>query len=327
VAFPFTKLSQLTPGAASRAKTVGDAVIRNVRRGPSSSTELVDLGARVTLDESYAICQELNKRYGTTYYWSTHLLPAIKRHHVHALYGLCRYADDIVDDLGTKATNEQRAAALKEFGDRFFADFAAGKSEHPVLKAVVHTVRSFEIAPEAVRRFLDSMTMDLTVSTYENYADLEIYMDGSAAVIGEMMLPILEPRDIELARPHARDLGNAFQLTNFLRDVAEDLDRNRVYIPQVDLRRFDADPHKRVSDVAWKELMRFEIARCRTLYESADLGVAMLAPSSQRCIKAARDLYGGILGKIEAANYDVFRTRVRVTKSRKLAMAAKLLKP
>jgi 15-cis-phytoene synthase len=327
VAFPLNKLSRLNPGAASRARSAAKAVSRNVRRGPLSSTELVDLNATVTLDESYGICEQLNKRYGTTYYWSTHLLPKIKRHHVHALYGLCRYADDIVDDLGTNATTEERASALKDFGDRFFVDYANGRSEHPVLKAVIHTVRSFDIEPDAVGRFLHSMTRDLSIATYETYADLEIYMDGSAAVIGEMMLPILEPRDIDLARPHARDLGNAFQLTNFLRDVAEDLERNRVYLPQADLRRFDADPHRQTNDVAWKELMRFEIARCRELYDSADLGVAMLAPSSQRCIKAARDLYGGILGKIEAANYDVFSTRVRVTTARKLAMAAKLLKP
>ena len=302
---------------------------RNVRRGPSSSTDIVRLDARVTLDESYAICQELNKRYGTTYYWSTHLLPQIKRHHVHALYALCRYADDIVDDLGSTATIEQRADALKTFGDRFFEDQALGRSEHPVLKAVVHTVRSFDIDPSAVRRFLNSMTMDLSIVTYESYADLEVYMDGSAAVIGEMMLPILEPVDIDLARPHARDLGNAFQLTNFLRDVHEDLDRMRTYIPQEDIRRFGAQPalDARATNAEWRELMRFEIARCRELYVSADLGVAMLAPSSQRCIKAARDLYGGILGKIEEANYDVFTTRVRVTTARKLGMAAKLLTP
>ncbi len=329
--FNVSRLTNLGSGAAARAtsasKNVSESVHRNVRRGPSSSTQLVDLTARVTLDESYAICQELNKRYGTTYYYSTHLLPKIKRHHVHALYGLCRYADDIVDDLGTSATIDERAFALHEFGERFFSDYETGRSEHPVLKAVVHTVRSFDIEPAAVRRFLRAMTMDLSISTYETYADLETYMDGSAAVIGEMMLPILEPKDIDLARPHARDLGNAFQLTNFLRDVAEDLQRDRVYLPQEDLRRFQADPHRKIADSAWIELMKFEIDRCRQLYESADIGVAMLAPSSQRCIKAARDLYGGILGKIEAANYDVFATRVRVTTARKLAMAGKVLNP
>jgi 15-cis-phytoene synthase len=303
--------------------------LRNVRRGPSSSTSIVDPHGRATLDESYEICRDLNRRYGTTYYWSTHLLPAVKRPHVHALYGLCRYADDIVDDLGSAATVAERADALRTFGDRFFADHAQGRSEHPVLKSVVHTVRSFDIEPDAVRRFLRSMTMDLDTATYATYADLEHYMDGSAAVIGEMMLPILEPHDLEAARPHARDLGNAFQLTNFLRDVAEDLDRGRVYVPQEDLTRFDAHGAvaRREATPQWKDLMRFEIDRCRELYASADVGVAMLAPSSQRCIRAARELYSGILRKIEAADYDVFSTRVRVTTARKLAMAARLLRP
>jgi 15-cis-phytoene synthase len=281
----------------------------------------------VTLDQSYEVCRLLNKKSGTTYYWSTNILPRVKRHHVHALYGFCRYADDIVDDMASTATVDERAAALKSFGDQFFADLATGRSDHPVLKAVVHTVRAFEIDPDCIARFLRSMTMDLSVSSYETYADLQFYMDGSAAVIGEMMLPILEPRDLAAAKPHARDLGDAFQLTNFLRDVAEDLDRNRVYIPQEDLRRFGADPHRRIVDSAWHDVMRFEIARCRELYSSADLGTAMLPPTSQRCIQAARDLYSGILEKIEQANDDVFTQRVRVTTSRKLAMGFKLVRP
>jgi 15-cis-phytoene synthase len=300
----------------------------NLRRVSGSSESIVSrAGDWVTLDESYEICRELNRRYGTTYYWSAHLLPAVKRPHVHALYGLCRYADDIVDDLGSTATVSERADALKMFGDRFFEDYSAGRSEHPVLKAVVHTIRAFDINPDCVQRFLRSMTMDLNVAAYETYADLQFYMDGSAAVIGEMMLPVLEPRDMATAKPHARDLGDAFQLTNFLRDVAEDLDRGRVYIPREDLLRFSADPLRRVADEPWRELMKFEIARCRELYASADLGVDMLPGSSQRCIRAARDLYSGILEKIEEANYDVFTERVRVTTARKLAMGFKVVRP
>ena len=195
----------------------------------------------VTLEESYARCRQLNRRYGTTYYWSTALLPKVKRHHVHALYGFCRYADDIVDDLGSSASSAERRAALADFGDRFFADLATGHSDDPVLKAVVHTVRAFDLDPDCFRRFLRSMAMDFTVETYETFEDLLDYMDGSAAVIGEMMVPILEPLSPE-AFPHARDLGIAFQLSNFWRDVAEDLDRGRGYLPQEDLRKFDADP-------------------------------------------------------------------------------------
>jgi 15-cis-phytoene synthase len=279
----------------------------------------------VTLEESYERCRELNKRYGTTYYWSTKVLPKIKQHHVHALYGFCRYADDIVDDLGP-APVEQRAAALADFGDRFFADLDRGASDDPVLKAVVHTVRAFDIDVDCFRRFLRSMTMDLTVTEYETWDDLLVYMDGSAAVIGEMMLPILEPLQPE-ATGHARDLGNAFQLTNFLRDIAEDLDRNRQYVPQEDIRRFGADLTGRRVTPEFVELMKFEIERCRELYRSADLGLTMLPPQSARCIQAARVLYGRILDKIEAQHYDVFTHRARVSTAEKAAMVAKLVAP
>jgi 15-cis-phytoene synthase len=279
-----------------------------------------------TLDESYARCRQLTKAYGTTYYAATFLLPRVKRHHVHALYAFCRYADDIVDDLGP-APLEARERALGDFGDRFFTDLEKGDSEDSVLKAVVHTVNAFDINPDCFRRFLRSMTMDLTVGTYDTFDDLLDYMDGSAAVIGEMMLPILEPTSAAALRP-ARDLGIAFQLTNFLRDVGEDLDRGRVYIPQEDLKRFDADPAPRVATPAWRALMVFEIRRAREYYASADTGMSMLPPSSVRCIRAARRLYSEILDRIERADGDVFSERARVPTARKaLVVGWSVVKP
>jgi 15-cis-phytoene synthase len=276
----------------------------------------------VTLEHSYERCRELNKRYGTTYYWSTYALPRVKRHHVHALYAFCRYADDIVDDLGPVAVSV-REKALTDFGERFFEDLEAGSSDDEVLKAVVHTVRAFAIDPECFERFLRSMAMDLTVDRYETWDDLRGYMDGSAAVIGEMMLPILEPLTPE-ARGPARDLGDAFQLTNFLRDVDEDLDRGRVYLPQEDIRRFGAGPAlaARRATPEFVDLMRFEIARCRELYRSADAGVGMLPPTSARCIRAARALYARILDRIEAQDHDVFSQRARVPTWQKASTVA-----
>ena len=276
----------------------------------------------ITLEESYARCRELNKRYGTTYYWSTWALPRVKRHHVWALYAFCRYADDIVDDLDDVAS-DVRAKALADFGDRFFADLAAGRSDDPILKAVVHTVRAFGQDPDCFARFLQSMTMDLTITEYDTWDDLLVYMDGSAAVIGEMMLPILEPVSPD-AQPHARDLGLAFQLTNFLRDVAEDLDRGRVYLPQEDRARFGADPRAHRVDDAWRALMRFEIDRCRALYASGDVGIALLPPASARCVRAARILYSRILERIEATDFDVFSRRARVPTYEKATIVGRI---
>jgi phytoene synthase len=273
-----------------------------------------------TLDAAYAECRTVTKRSGTTYYWSTFVLPTVKRHHVWALYALCRIADDIVDSLDDRPVAE-RAAALAEFGEALREAIDAGGADDAVLHAVAHTTRAFAIDPTCYDRFLRSMTMDLTVSSYATWDDLLVYTDGSAAVIGEMMLPILEPAS-PAAMPHARDLGVAFQLTNFLRDVAEDLDRGRIYLPQEDLDRFGADPAERRVTAAWIELMRFEIERTRDLYRSSDRGLALLPPTSARCIAGARILYSEILDRIEADGYDVFAHRARVPAWRKAQVVA-----
>ncbi len=288
----------------------------------------------VSLAESYEECRRLNKRHGTTYYWSTLVLPKDKQPFVHALYGFCRYADEIVDDLGSSPTTAEKERLLTAFGDQFFADLERGASDHLVLKAVVDTVLANNIDTGCFRRFLNSMAMDLTVEKYETYADLDHYMDGSAAVIGEMMLPVLEPMSAA-AVPHARDLGIAFQLTNFLRDIDEDLDRGREYVPQEDLRRFGIDlraERQAVRDGGsispdFVRFMQFEIERCRELYRSADIGLAMLPPVSARCIGSARSLYSRILDKVEEQRYDVFARRARVPLWQKLASVARMIAP
>jgi phytoene synthase len=241
------------------------------------------------------------------------------RRHVWALYAFARHADDIVDSLDDRPPSE-RQDALRDLGRRLFEGLERGSSDDPVLGAVVHTVRTLEIDPACFDRFLRSMAMDLTVAGYDTWADLLDYMDGSAAVIGEMMLPVLRPTTPAALGP-ARDLGLAFQLTNFLRDVAEDLDRGRIYVPQEDLDRFGADPVRRRVDDEWRRLMQFEIERNRRLYVSADAGIAMLSGRPARCVHAARQLYAQILDGIEDADYDVFSARVRIPTWRKIATA------
>ncbi len=285
---------------------------------------MIDAEVPTDLEAAYARCRALTRRHGTTYYWATQLLPRRRRPHVYALYGFCRYADDIVDDLDDQPT-ATRAEALAGLGDRLrvaLAGSAVDPVTDPVVAAVARTASVYDIGPDCFERFLRSMTMDLTVAGYNTWDDLCGYMDGSAAVIGEMMLPILEPRDAAATEP-ARLLGLAFQLTNFLRDVGEDLDRGRVYLPSVELERFGADPWVRRVTPAWRDLMRFQIDRNRRLYRRADAGVAMLPAWSARAIATARALYSRILEEIEANDYDVFSTRARVPTSRKLLTVAR----
>ena len=273
-----------------------------------------------TLDRSYARCRRLTTTHGTTYYWAAAVLPSDSRRHVWALYAFARHADDIVDALDVSSVVE-RQAALSDLGRRLFEGLDRGCSDDPLLAAVVHTIRTLDIDPECFHRFLRSMAMDLSVTGYGTWDELLDYMDGSAAVIGEMMLPVLKPATPAALGP-ARDLGLAFQLTNFLRDVDEDLHRNRIYIPREDLERFDADPTSRRVDGQWRRLMGFEIERNRKLYASADGGISALSGRSARCVRAASQLYAQILERIEESDYDVFSSRARVPTWRKIATAA-----
>lgn len=276
------------------------------------------------LSEAYRLCKAVNRRAGSTFYWATMLLPAAKRPHVHALYALARTADDIVDERPDNSI-EETTIALGAFASRFFADLDRGASDDPVLRAVVDTVRRYDIDHAAFERFFRSMEMDLTIGSYGTWADLLEYMDGSAAVIGEMMLPILDPVDLAAATPPARDLGLAFQLTNFLRDIDEDLDRGRQYIPQDDLREFGVELTDRRVSPGFVELMRFEVGRCRDLYASAETGIAMLSGRSERCVRAAHRLYSRVLDEIERSGYEVFAERARLRTPKKLVIVGREL--
>ena len=281
-----------------------------------------------TLTAAYERCRQLNYRHGTSYYLATQLLPGWKRPHVHALYGFARYADEIVNAFDPGLSPARRAAELRDWEDRFFGYLGGGRCDDPVLAAVVHTVRSFRIHEADFRAFLASMASDLTVTSYQSYADLLAYMEGSAAVIGTMMLPVLEPADPVAARGPARELGLAFQLTNFIRDVAEDLRRGRVYLPAADLARFgvgQADLAGGAPTAAVRELLAFETARARAHYAAALPGVALLAPSSQPCIRAALELYGGILDEIERCGFAVLHRRIRLPRRRRAAIFARHL--
>ncbi len=283
------------------------------------------------LGTAYERCRELHKRHGRTYYLGTRLLPGWKRRHVHALYGFTRYADEIVDRTDELSPAE-RAARLTEWSDWFIAGLHNEPVDDPLLPAVLHTIATFDLDHADFVAFLRSMAMDLVVTSYPTYCDLLDYMEGSAAVIGTMMLPILGSSDPAAAREPARQLGFAFQLTNFIRDVAEDLDRGRVYLPDEDLDRFGvtrADlvtaAARRLSTPRISELIEYEVTRALAHYAAAAPGIALLNPGSQAGIRTAYVLYRGILDEVAAAGYDVFARRAVVSRSRRAAVVARTL--
>ncbi|MGA7687670.1 MAG: phytoene/squalene synthase family protein [Jiangellales bacterium] len=273
--------------------------------------------------ESYERCRRLNAAHGKTYYLATLLLPPAKRPYVHALYGFARYADEIVDDLASALTEQQKADWLGRWGDSVLSDIGVGHSDDPIGRALVDTVNRWQIPVEHFEAFLHSMRMDLTVTGYATYDDLYTYVYGSAAVIGLQMVPILEPLD-DAAYPAATDLGVAFQLANFTRDVGEDLDRGRVYLPLEDLARFGLTrahlETRQVTD-AVRDLLAFQIARVRRLSRRAEEGISLLHPTSRPCIEAAQELYVGIVDEVEAIDYQVFDARATTSSWRRAKVA------
>ncbi|GAA1313122.1 phytoene/squalene synthase family protein [Saccharothrix xinjiangensis] len=281
------------------------------------------------LRHAYRRCRELNAEHGRTYYLATRLLPRARRPAIHALYGFARWADDIVDEVHDGRTPAERASQLSTLEERLAAGLVAGRSDHPVIAAVVDTARRYHVDRSLFADFMASMRMDLTVTAYPTYDDLARYVHGSAAVIGLQVLPVLGtvvPR--EEAAPAAAALGVAFQLTNFLRDVGEDLDRGRVYLPTEELAAFDVDRELLLwsrrtgrADDRVKRALAFQVDRVRSVYRQAAVGIPMLAPESRPCVATAYRLYGRILDLVERADYDVLSQRVTVSNGRRLAIA------
>ncbi len=223
----------------------------------------------------------------------------------------------------------ERAGRLDRLDTQLGSALATGGSDHPVLAALADTARRYRIDHDLFTDFMASMRMDTVVTDYASFAELDRYTHGSAAVIGLQVLPVLGtvvPR--AQAAPHAAALGVAFQLTNFLRDVGEDLDRGRVYLPADELAAFGVDREllmacrrRRRVEPRVRNALAHLVAHTRAIYRRAAPGIPMLAPVSRPCVRTAFVLYGGILDEIVAADYDVLHRRVSVPIRRRLAVA------
>lgn len=275
------------------------------------------------LRASYAECKRLNSLHGKTYYLATLLLPPHKRPFVHALYGFARFADEIVDDLASELSETEKADALHTWGQQVLSDIKKGESHDHIGRALVDTVQRFSIPIEYFEAFLHSMEMDLTVSEYDTYDDLMEYVYGSASVIGLEMLPILGGNIPEAMRA-AEKLGTAFQLANFIRDVGEDLDRGRVYLPIQELKAHGVTWEMLSNRIVTPEIraaLKEQIARVRRLQDESRAGIALLAPESRACIEAASELYCGIVDEVEKIDYQIFTHRAKTSTWRRISVA------
>lgn len=290
---------------------------------------------------AYARCRQINATYGRSFFLAAQLLPPAQRPAIHALYGFARWADEIVDSAdghpaeaapdgrGTSRTAEQRAAELDRLAAGLAAGLAGEPCRHPVLAALVDTVLRHHIDPALFTEFFAAMRADLWVSEYPDLAALRGYMRGSAVALGLQMLAVfgtVGPRDE--AERSVRALGEGLQLTNFIRDVAEDLDRGRVYLPVADMAAFGVDrallAHCRATgrtDPRVRRLLAHLGALAHAAYRQAEQGLPLLAPTARPCVRTALVLYRAILDRIAAVDYAVFAGRVVVSTPHRLAVA------
>jgi phytoene synthase len=258
------------------------------------------------------VARRLNKKHGTSYYFATCLFPKHLREATFALYAFFRVPDEFVDN----GAPDQAQQLLENWRTDWHKAYQSGTSTDPVLRLNAEVFHRYQIPFAYSESFLEAMFRDLSDTRYANYAELERYMYGSAAVVGLMMshaIGFSDPRALE----YAQKLGYAMQLTNFLRDIDEDFQqRGRIYLPLDDLQRFgvkEAQFAERYFDANFYSLMQFQMQRAHQLYEDAEPGIALLNSEGRRAVRVASALYRAILTKLEEQGSNPFAGRARTS--------------
>jgi phytoene synthase len=276
------------------------------------------------LAPAFEAARLLHKKHGKSYYFATRLFPRDMRLATHALYGFFRVPDEIVDNSPMRDDAEVAAVKhkLDEWQDNWSKAYRDGDSADPILHVTSYVFHKYSIPYGYSEAFLAAMITDIDKSRYRDYAELEEYMYGSAAVVGLMMAHVIGFRDGAL--DYAPKLGYAMQLTNFLRDIDEDyVERKRVYMPQDELDAFgvsyDDIATRRFSE-DFKRFMIFQSGRAHRLYEEADRGIPLLSRQGRFPVRVASTLYRAILGKIAEQDYNIFKGRARTSFGQKLML-------
>jgi phytoene synthase len=263
---------------------------------------------QATLDHAYSYCDALTAVHSRSFHLATRLLPPDKRRAVHALYAFCRTSDDLVDcpagDCEKTLADWRRKVLLP-----------APPTDDPIAVAWADTRLRYQIPSRYVEQLIDGVARDLHQSRYRCFEDLAAYAYGVASTVGLMSMHIIGFSGSE-ALPHAIKLGVALQITNILRDVGEDWQAGRLYLPTEELSTYgltEADVARGRVDDRWRAFMRFQITRNRRLYAQAWPGISLLGKDGRLAVAAAAEFYRAILDDIEAHDYDVFNRRAHVS--------------
>jgi|YNPMSStandDraft_2_1061718.scaffolds.fasta_scaffold04229_3 phytoene synthase len=279
------------------------------------------------LKSAYEYCREVSWKHAKTFYFATHFLPAPKRRAVHAVYALCRYVDDLVDHSEDKLsrkslTRDKIVMLINKWRADIESCYNGVLIDHPIMIAWHDTLKKYRIPKHLPLELIDGVCMDLKQNRYETFNELYVYCYKVASVVGLMTSEIFGYTSEESLK-HAVELGIAMQLTNILRDVGEDAQKGRIYLPLEDLKKFnltEADVLNGVMSENFINLMKFEIERARYYYNESEKGIAMLSQDSRLAVKVSHDNYSRILRRIEAINYDVFKQRAFVSNTKKIAL-------
>jgi phytoene synthase len=279
------------------------------------------------LKEAYAECRAITRYHAKTFYMATRFLPNHKQRGIFAIYSLCRYIDDLVDEaedlLEKRELTEDDIRFKLESWKQKLRDTYDGKAhDNDILIAFSDVLRQYHIPIEMPFELMEGVCMDLFKNRYETFDELYDYSFKVASIVGLMTSQVFGYQSQE-ALGYAVDLGIAMQLTNILRDVGEDLQRNRIYLPQEDLDRFNVSEeelfnHRRTENVI--ELLDFQIKRTRRYYQRSDKGIGLLSSDSRLPVYLARQNYGRILDKIEENNYNVFNKRAYLNATEKFSI-------
>ncbi len=279
------------------------------------------------IERSYGQAERVTAEWAKSFYFASRFLPVPKKRAIFALYDFCRHADNLVDDRGDRPIPEVRRelAAL----DEIVRTVHAGRvPDDPRWLALHDTLARYEVPLAPLTDLLVGVAIDLEPVEFEDYAMLHRYCRYVAGGVGLMLGPVLGAPPRQFREPGV-GLGVAMQLTNVLRDIGEDLDRDRVYLPREELARFGltrADLERRVVTPAFVRFMEFQVARARHYFERADPVVGLFPRDGSRLtVRLLQQTYAGILDVIEAQRYDVFRRRAYTTTTRKLTILARAL--
>ena len=267
------------------------------------------------LDLAYKQCRLVTRRTAKNFYYAFITLPDRKRKAIYAAYAFCRLCDDAADE---EISTEEKLRLLGDLRGKLSCAHS-GQPSGPVFTALAHATSTFGIPEEYLQEVVSGVEMDLTKSRYQDFEELRTYCYRVASVVGLICLQIFGYSNVR-AREHAIDLGMAMQLTNILRDIKEDLERDRVYLPLDEIRDSGYSVEELKAGVVnqpFRQLMAFQVHRARQYFRSGFKVLPYISPRSRACPAVLGQIYSHILDKIEARDFDVFDRRVSLSSREK----------